>query len=240
MNSQAPPIPPPSPQPKRFFDVVPPGKTTPSTTSRPIIADNGAPQADPMMTTHPTPIFPMPSGPASSEETPNNNIEEDQQSDNTQKIKVSVGLSGDSVQNKPDQTGDTESGLSTDEMELIEPVADSNEDQSASANTELAQPPNSADSELQKPEPISLHTVNTSDAVNGFSDNQASVLPFLELPAHADGGMVVVHHSGRQSKIISFALIVVVIILVVVVMDVLFDTGVIKTSLWHTHFLGTN
>ncbi len=244
MNPQDPPIPPPSAQPKRFFDVLPPGQAAPSTTSRPIIADNDTLQADPMMTTHPTPTVSTALESADAEETLDDN-ESNQQPDESQQIKVSVGsssLSEAGIQNAPDQVDEitTNPESSIDAMQSTEPAAiDLPEDQPLAAD---AEPPQPSNPQSPQPEPNAPDMADNDnhDSLNLSSDNQSSALTLLELPAHADGGMVVVHHRGRQSKIINFALIVVAIILVVVVVDLLFDAGVIKTSLWHTHFLGTN
>lgn len=210
-----------SAKPKRYFDVVPPGKTTPSPTSRPIISGNKAKQSDPMILDVDAPkVFATGSS----------------DSDNDMAPEITAfGLNDDDL---------TDVSLAPDESAA--PEFDG-----AEIDTTLSSDNSAINSETTESELETKFESNHEAYLNQSSSTSAGrpktfsrlALPSgidedeLLLPAHATpdfpNDIVVQEHATLKHRSKSLRLLQILVILVffgIVVIDLLIDGGVISNS----------
>jgi hypothetical protein len=69
-------------------------------------------------------------------------------------------------------------------------------------------------------------------------DNQPINEPAPEVPQITKQKMVVSHHKGKKSGLWSVLIILLALVVLIIVVDLLFDVGIIKSTVPHTHFFG--
>jgi hypothetical protein len=231
------PILPPSAQPKRFFDVMPPKHTMPNSTSRPLIVGNKSEQEDPMV--KPKEDLPMviEDGPHDTVETedepkkveitPEEAVEEPitVSKKPVEEVPEEITKEDDKSEPEPIDTPDSPpADTDTSEEPPVDPLASE-----PTTETPATSPPVASEASVAK-------TLALTDKEEDLPNPDEPLLPTQATPASNE--IVVAHHNHRKhNPWVIFILVFIIVILLAVIGDLLLDAGTIKvSSLPHTHF----